>query len=105
MSFKALLASQATIWNVTQSTAFGISESTSFSAQVNCRIRARTGTEEMVDERETNLGSHIIYLESTNIDTTMQLVSEDTIYHINDVREVYGRKTKHHLVLDAEAVK
>lgn len=110
MSFKELLISDATIWNVTQSTSFGISESTTFSAQVDCRINVRRGGrfpqgEGFIDEEEANIGSHVIFLESdVNISTTKQLVSNGIIYHVKNVREIFGRKSKHHLEVDADAI-
>jgi len=106
MSFKSLLISKATIWNVTEGTAFGISESTSFSVQIDCRIRDRSGSEDMRAERETNIGTHVIYMEAgTDIDTTNQLVSEGTIYHVQNVRQPFGRRGRHHMAIDVEVVK
>lgn len=105
MSFKSLLVSNATIWDVSQATTLGISESTSFSSQVDCRINARGGSEGLVDERETNIGSHVIFFESdVSIDITNQLVSNGNIYHVRNIREIYGRKGLHHLEVDIDEV-
>lgn len=110
MSFTSLLISNATIWNVAQSTALGISESTSFSAYVDCRINVRRGGrfpqgEGRIDEEEANIGSHVIFLESdVSIDTEKQLVSNGIIYHAKNVREIYGRKSLHHYEVDVDAI-
>jgi len=105
MSYSRYLISKATIWDVTQSTALGISESTSFAEQIDCRIRERSGKELMNSGRETNIGSHQIYSESgASIDNTSQMVSEGNIYHVKNVRNVYGRKGIHHMTISAEII-
>lgn len=105
MSFESLLISQATIWDITQTTALGITETTVVSETVDCRINAKRSIEGLTDQRETNVGSHVVFLEPTvSIDITNQLVSNGNIYHVRNVREIYGRKGLHHYEVDVDEI-
>lgn len=105
MSYDSFLISQATVWDVSQSTALGISESTSFSDTIDCRIQERSGGEQMSADRETNISSHIIFVKSTtSVNNKNQLVSAGNIYHVKNVSNVYGKSGIHHIKVSADLI-
>lgn len=97
MSYAGLLASKATIWNLTESTSFGVTESTSFQSQYDCRIRKLSGREIVRTDRTTAIGTHRIYFLSTaTLKVTDQIHSQGSTYQIIDVAQPFNSSSIHH---------